>query len=252
MLTQIIDDGVFHSDLHPGNIIVADTGELVLLDYGAVGRLDSATRERIRDVLLAFSRGHSQQFTEAMLEFVTLSDDVDEPALRRAIAAFVAHRLGPGSTLDVEVFSEMLQLLTAHRVSVPGELAPQAIFRSLTDEAQQLLPTLRSIPGRLDASLAAIASGRLKMNVRLFADARDRSLITGLVNLAALAFLAGATGVMAVLLLVSEAGPRITDTMTLFQIFGYMLVVLSGLLTLRVLFETLRFRCRDSGIPAIG
>lgn len=41
MLTQIIDDGVFHSDLHPGNIIVADTGELVLLDYGAVGRLDT-------------------------------------------------------------------------------------------------------------------------------------------------------------------------------------------------------------------
>lgn len=124
-------------------------------------------------------------------------------------------------------------------------LAPQAIFRSLTDEAQQLLPTLRAIPGRLEASLAAIANGRLKMRVSLFADARDRSLITDLVNLAALAFLAGATGVMAVLLLVSEAGPRITDTMTLFQIFGYMLVVLSGLLTLRVLFETLRFRRRD-------
>lgn len=284
MLGQIIDDGVFHSDLHPGNIVLTDQGRIVLLDYGLVGRLDSAMRSQIGSVLIAFYRGDSQTFTDALLSFVDLPDDIDEPALRRSIGSFVANRLGPGATLDVDVFNDMVQMLTASRVQVPPELAaafravatlegtlrhvsprfdlltqagdyakeriqsgfsPRAVFTGVTDEIESVLPILRRLPGRVDKVSGALADGRLSVNVRLFADRRDRALVTGLVNLAALAFLAGVFGVMAVMLLVSEAGPRITETLTLFQIFGYLMVVLSGVLSLRVLFDAFRLRRRD-------
>ncbi|MBX3079061.1 MAG: AarF/ABC1/UbiB kinase family protein, partial [Cryobacterium sp.] len=87
--------------------------------------------------------------------------------------------------------------------------------------------------------------GRLSLNIRLFADARDRVLIRGLVNTLAVTVLAAAFGVIAAMLLISDGGPQVTPTLTLFQIFGYLLVVLSGLLSLRVLFDVFRIARRN-------
>ncbi|MBX3311600.1 MAG: AarF/ABC1/UbiB kinase family protein, partial [Microbacteriaceae bacterium] len=85
-LAQIMEAGVFHSDLHPGNIIITPTGELVLLDFGSIGRIDSETRARIGEVLFAFSRRDATGFTNALIEFVDLSDGQDEQGLRRTIS----------------------------------------------------------------------------------------------------------------------------------------------------------------------
>lgn len=283
-LTQIIDDGVFHADLHPGNIILRSGGDLVLLDFGSVGRLDSQLRAQIGDVLLAFYRGNAAAFTDALLGFVELPDDIDETALRRQIGVFVATKLGPGASIDVTVFTEMVRMLTLNRIAVPGELAtafravatlegtlrhlsptfdmlteasgyaservarefkPQAVFTTLSDELTALLPLVRRLPTRVDRLTGALVDGRLSLNIRLFADKRDRALVQGLVNLIAVTILAAAFGVMAAMLLISDGGPRITSTLSLFQIFGYLLVVLSGLLTLRVLFDVFRIRSRN-------
>src|SRR5690606_23794139 len=43
-LEQIIGDGIFHADLHAGNIFITPEGKLGLLDFGAVGRLDPGTQ----------------------------------------------------------------------------------------------------------------------------------------------------------------------------------------------------------------
>jgi len=50
---------------------------------------------------------------------------------------------------------------------------------------------------------------------------------------------------MAAMLLTSTVGPRISDALTLYQLFGYLLVVVSGVLTLRVVFDVFRRRRRD-------
>ncbi len=280
-LTQIIDDGVFHADLHPGNIILRSDGEIVLLDFGSVGRLDSQLRAQIGEVLLAFYRGDAGAFTDALLGFVELPDEIDETSLRRQVGVFVATKLGPGAAIDVTVFTEMLRMLTENHIAVPSELAsafravatlegtlrhlspsfdmlteassyastrvahgftPSAIFSSVSDEIAALLPLARRFPKRVDRITGALVDGRLSINIRLFADRRDRELVHGLVNLIAATFLAAAFGIMAAMLLVSDGGPQVTPTLTLFQIFGYLLVILSGLLTLRVLFDVFRIR----------
>ena len=283
-LAQIIDDGVFHADLHPGNIILRDDGEIVLLDFGSVGRLDSQLRTQIGDVLLAFYRGDAGAFTDALLAFVELPDEIDETSLRRQIGVFVATRLGPGASLDVTVFTEMVRMLTENHITVPSELAlafravatvegtlrylspdfdilteasgyaadrvaagfrPRAVFTSLSDEVMSVLPMVRRLPARLDRLSGALVDGRFTVNIRPFADRRDRELLRDLVNLIAVTFLAAAFGIMSVMLLTSTAGPQVTPTLSLFQIFGYLLVVLSGILTLRVLFDVFRIRQRN-------
>lgn len=283
-LTQIIDDGVFHADLHPGNIILRSDGEIVLLDFGSVGRLDSQLRAQIGEVLLAFYRGDAGAFTDALLGFVELPDEIDETALRRQIGVFVATRLGTGASLDVTVFTEMVRMLTDNRIAVPSELAtafravaslegtlrqlspgfemlsaaseyaqerikrgfaPFSVYRSIREEVMSVAPMLRRLPTRIDRITGALVDGRLSVNVRLFADRRDRTLLRSLVNLLVVSFLAGAFGIMAAMLLISDGGPEVTPTLSLFQVFGYLLVVLSGLLTLRALFDVFRLQQRE-------
>ncbi|WP_417563267.1 ABC1 kinase family protein [Microbacterium sp.] len=280
-LAQIMDAGVFHSDLHPGNVMVTTRGDLALLDFGSVGRLDSEVRRQITDVLLSLSRGDSRAFADALIAFVELPDDLDEFTLRRQIGEFMARYLGAGAVLDVSAYSEVIGILGAHGLAVPPELTaafrsiatvegsaraltagfdlvgastayaqermeqqrhPSAVARTVADELMELLPIVRRLPHRLDQIGGQLASGRLNVNLRLLADRRDRAQLREFINLAAVTFLAGVFGLMAVILLVSGGGPAITPTLSLFQVFGYLLVLLSGVLTLRVVFDVLRRR----------
>jgi ubiquinone biosynthesis protein len=76
---------------------------------------------------------------------------------------------------------------------------------------------------------------RLGVNVRLFADERDRDVVTDLLHQVLLAFLAATVGIMAVLLLGTGGGPMVTEKVSLYALFGYNLLVVSAVLGLRVL-----------------
>lgn len=281
MLAQIMDAGVFHSDLHPGNVLVTPSGELVLLDFGSVGRLDSEVRTQITDVLLAFSRSDASAFSDALLAFVDIPDDLDEFTLRQQVGEFMARFLGPGSALDASAFTQVTRILAAFDLAVPAELTvpfralatvegslralyqpfdlvaeatayaeqrmaaarrPAALADALKQEVLGAVPIIRKLPQRIDRITGDLAAGRLSVNVRLLADQRDRAVLREFVTLAALTFLSGVFGIMAAMLLTSDGGPQVTPSLTLFQVFGYLLLVVSGVLALRVFFDAFRRR----------
>jgi ubiquinone biosynthesis protein len=127
---------------------------------------------------------------------------------------------------------------------VTDRLAPDALRRTATEELATLLPMLRRLPRRIDRIAAAAESGRLGLNVRLFADERDRRHFTALLHQLLLAVLGATAGLMAVLLLGTPGGPQITNSMTLYQLFAYNLLVICAVLVLRVLI--LVFRLPDN------
>lgn len=280
-LAQIMEAGVFHSDLHPGNIIVTGTGDLVLLDFGSIGRIDSETRARLGEVLLAFSRRDAAGFTDALVEFVDLTDGQDEQGLRRTISNFMSRRLGPGARLDAATFGEVVSILSAYGLTVPPEVTvpfhtiatvegslnvldptfdlvdeagsyaqrriseashPFTMAQTLSKELISALPLVKRMPHRVDRITGHLADGRFSMNMRLVADVRDRNFFREIIGLGVVAFLAGIFGVMGAMLLASVNGPQLTDTLTLFQVFGYLFLLVSGVLTLRALFDVLRRR----------
>jgi ubiquinone biosynthesis protein len=103
-----------------------------------------------------------------------------------------------------------------------------------------VLPMLRRLPRRIDRITASLEAGRLGVNVRLLADDRDRRYLTGLVHQTLLAFLAATSGIMAVLMLGLSGGPHLTASVTLYQFFGYCLLVIAAILALRVLVAVMR------------
>jgi len=56
-LKQVLVDGLFHADPHPGNVFLTDDGRIALLDLGMVGRTTPGMREQLLKLLLAVSEG---------------------------------------------------------------------------------------------------------------------------------------------------------------------------------------------------
>ena len=279
LLRQIMVDGVFHADLHPGNVMLLPGERIALLDFGSIGRLDSELRREVGEILLTFYRGDAGGMSDRLLAIVGVPDGVDEQALRRELGRFMALHLGPGATMDVAMFADMVALLARYELAFPAELTaafravailegtlrslapgfnvlteardfaksqvisaftPSALRGSVTDELASLVPMLRRLPRRFDQISSALQAGRLSVNVRLLADKRDQRVIQGLVHEVILTFLGGFAGVMATILLISSGGPQVTPTLGLYQIYGYCLAVVAVVLVLRVLFDVFR------------
>jgi ubiquinone biosynthesis protein len=278
MLEQIMIGGVFHCDPHPGNVLLLSDGRLALLDFGVVGRIDAMVQLSLQDLLASLDRRDRAGLCDALIETMSRPEELDEQRLERALGQFMASHLSAGVAPQPAMFVELFRIIGVHGLRVPpavaavfravttleGTLAllapgydtigaartystaqvterlkPTSLRQAATDEALKLLPMVRRFPRRIDRITSSLEQGRLGVSVRLFADERDRTYVSGLVRQVTLAFLGAVTGIMAVLLLGTDGGPRVTLDLTLFQLFGYNLLVLSAVLILRTLVKAL-------------
>jgi ubiquinone biosynthesis protein len=274
MLRQILVDGVFHADPHPGNILLLHDGRLGLLDFGSVGRLDASLRAALQRLLLAMDRGDPLAASDALLEVVPRPDEIDQQRLERALGEFIARHLGLGMSPGMRMFTDLFRIISEHGLSVPPQIAavfralatlegtlsqlapgfdlvaetrsfatvqlaeqldPAAVRTTVSEEVATLLPMLRRLPRRVERIAGAAEHGRLSVQVRLFADERDRRQVTSLLHQVLLTILAATAGLMAVLLIGTEGGPRVTPAVGLYQLFGYNLLLICSILALRVL-----------------
>jgi len=82
---MVFVDGYFHADMHPGNIFVADDGDIVLVDFGIVGRLDIKSRRYIAEMLMAFLQEDYRRTAEVHVEAGYVPADTDISAFEDAM-----------------------------------------------------------------------------------------------------------------------------------------------------------------------
>ncbi|WP_245205023.1 AarF/ABC1/UbiB kinase family protein [Kitasatospora sp. RG8] len=275
LLNQVVRDGVFHADPHPGNILLQPDGRPALLDFGSVGRIDPGLRDAMAGLFLAVDRADPAALRDALLDVTDRPEDVDEQRLQRALGQFSARHLGHGSAPDVQMFTDLFRLVTDFRLAVPPEIA--AVFRALgtlegtllrlspgfdmlaasrsyaaarlgdrlapgsareaaQDELLTLLPVLRRLPRRLDRIGSALEEGRLAVNVRLLSDPRDRRVAGELLSRVLFTFLGIFFGVTGVQLLGLRGGPMVTGDLSLYALIGYHLLVFSAAVVVRTVY----------------
>ncbi|HXR66514.1 MAG TPA: AarF/UbiB family protein [Ktedonobacteraceae bacterium] len=282
VLDQVMRQGTFHADPHPGNVLVLRSGQLGLLDFGSVGRIDPLQQAALRAIIWAIQRRDAAELRIALLGLAAKTPlDMNDELLERALAHFMTQHLGPGMEFGAAMLSQLTGLLLQFGIAFPPEIG--AVFRALMtlegtlrvlspgfqivdeirtlarqwmresfnpsslgkvagDELLDLLPLLRRLPRRLDRITEAIERGSLSVNVRLFADARDERLFSTLVSRAILALLGAALGLMSVLLLDIQTGPVLIAPIGLFQALGYLGLCVSLVLILRVVIALVRDR----------
>jgi predicted unusual protein kinase regulating ubiquinone biosynthesis (AarF/ABC1/UbiB family) len=123
-LKQIVLDGVFHADPHPGNVLITETGQLALIDLGMIGRLSPQMQERLLKLLLAVSDGRGEDVAEVAITLGEKLPEFNDAGFRRDISALVG-RVGHQNIGEFQigrVFLDLTQLINNNAMRAPAEL----------------------------------------------------------------------------------------------------------------------------------
>jgi predicted unusual protein kinase regulating ubiquinone biosynthesis (AarF/ABC1/UbiB family) len=123
-LKQILVDGIFHADPHPGNVFLTDDGRIALLDLGMVGHTTPAMQENLLKLLLAISEGKSEHAAEMMIRIGQRASNWNAAEFRRKLIQLLALRQDQQlSRINVGRSVLQLALIAAENgLFVPSEL----------------------------------------------------------------------------------------------------------------------------------
>src|SRR5215212_2167473 len=88
-LQQILVDGFFHADPHPGNVFLTDDGRIALIDLGMVARITPRFQESLIQLLLAISEGKGDEAADLTIKIGEAKPGFDEKTFRRHVADLV-------------------------------------------------------------------------------------------------------------------------------------------------------------------
>jgi len=123
MLKQIFVDGLFHADLHPGNVILLKES-YGLLDFGIVGRLESAQRLHLTKLLLSLLTKDADAVVRSMQGIGFFNGPFDKLIVKEDIRQVLTpyYHL-PVSKIDVgKLFLECIRVANKHQMSIPTDL----------------------------------------------------------------------------------------------------------------------------------
>ncbi len=276
VIEQILVYGVFHADLHPGNVLLTDDDTLGMIDFGAVGIIERSRRQHLAALLLAALSENDVAAADALLLIVDPPDDLDLDAFRHDVGIVLTTEHlrtdGQGS-----IFTRMVDVIRQHRIALPGELASafrsfatlEGCLRVLVDDfdmvgrALPLMPTLlrrtlsmkrlatdlqaqsvinlarlERMPQRIDALLSGVEKGAIGVTLRSD-DGSDVSGILGRVTADVASTLVSiAAVVIAVVLVISGGGPILGGSVTLFAVLGAVIGLFGFLGLLRIVRKT--------------
>nr|WP_313898179.1 AarF/ABC1/UbiB kinase family protein [Nodosilinea sp. LEGE 07298] len=84
-LHQLLNDGFFHADPHPGNIAVSLDGSLIFYDFGMMGQVQPLTRQRLMNTFMGVAQRNAQQVMNSLVELGALTEMEDMSPVRRSI-----------------------------------------------------------------------------------------------------------------------------------------------------------------------
>jgi predicted unusual protein kinase regulating ubiquinone biosynthesis (AarF/ABC1/UbiB family) len=74
---MVLLDGYYHADPHPGNILVDQTGQIILLDFGATARLSESTKQAIPELIESLVQNNTEETVAALRKLGFLGSDQD-------------------------------------------------------------------------------------------------------------------------------------------------------------------------------
>jgi ubiquinone biosynthesis protein len=124
LVKQLLIDGFFHGDPHPGNVLVdLKTGDLVYLDTGMVGELDVNQRMNLIQLLVAVRQGDVKGMAQIMLGLSVPFREVDEKAYYRDFERQVGRYMEPGAAASFSgAVNVGFALLQQHGLRLDPEL----------------------------------------------------------------------------------------------------------------------------------
>lgn len=125
MFHQILDEGFFHGDPHPGNIYILPDNVISYLDFGMVGRLDNDLKYHFATLLIHLREGSTEDMIDTFSAMGILSDDTDMRAFTRDVNDLQTkyYDLSFDEVSLGAIFVELFQVAYRHHIVIPSEIS---------------------------------------------------------------------------------------------------------------------------------
>ncbi len=108
-LHQLLDDGFFHADPHPGNLAVSPEGALIFYDFGMMGRIKSNVREGLLETMFGIASKDGDRVVQSLIDLGALAPTDDMGPVRRSVQYMLDHFMDkPFENQSVAAISEDL------------------------------------------------------------------------------------------------------------------------------------------------
>jgi ubiquinone biosynthesis protein len=279
-LRQMLAGEPFHADPHPGNVFVGRDGKLVLIDFGAVGRLDRFERSGLIDMMRGLQTEDPSLLREAALRIGTHTKRIDKEALDRELARLLGGAIRPDGSVNPDLFNDVLfvfrdfgillprstttlfrtlvTLLGTLQVIAPGhnildaarrlggdvvaqQMAPGNLQELVLQQAMDAGPVLARLPRELDELAQTLLHGELRTRLSLLSEPEDVRVARSMVNRLVTGLVGSALALSSSVLLVAPSPPG-PGGLGLLNILGGIGLFFSVLLLLRLVVQILRER----------
>jgi len=124
MIKEVLEDGFFHADPHPGNLIVMP-GEIIgAMDFGMVGVLSQQDRNNLIRLYIAAVHLETDKIIDQLIRIEAVTGTVDRAALAKDIGRLLTkyHGLPLGEIRAWEVVEELMPIAFRHHLRLPTDL----------------------------------------------------------------------------------------------------------------------------------
>ncbi|MFZ3172626.1 MAG: AarF/ABC1/UbiB kinase family protein [Carboxydocellales bacterium] len=127
-LRQVLVEGFFHADPHPGNLLISKDGALILLDFGMVGRVNKAMKDSMINLAAALFKKDAGAVVEAFDQLGFLRPQADRSTILKSVRLALANLFGDTMDLGKIDFNELSLELRELVYTQPFQIPAQTTF----------------------------------------------------------------------------------------------------------------------------
>jgi ubiquinone biosynthesis protein len=122
-IQEVLIDGFFHADPHPGNMLVLTGGVLGLMDFGTVGYLDGGDRTNLVRLYIAVIQFDVEAITDQLIRMGIASPGVDQVGMQRDLRRLLRKYYGLAlkEINASELFAEIQPIIYEYRLRIPSD-----------------------------------------------------------------------------------------------------------------------------------
>ena len=149
VVKQVLENGFFHADPHPGNFLILEGREVCLLDWGVVGILPAETRYEMVELIGAIVDMEAEKVLDILVALTGANvTEINERLLLRDILEILHlyHSVTVGKLDLGQLLMDLNNMLRTHHIKLPSDLA--LMFKAMVTAegtARQLYPGLNVI-----------------------------------------------------------------------------------------------------------
>jgi predicted unusual protein kinase regulating ubiquinone biosynthesis (AarF/ABC1/UbiB family) len=178
-LKQVLVDGIFHADPHPGNVFVTSDGRIALLDLGMVGHTAPAMQEHLLKILIAISDAKGDAAADVAIQASRTAEDFDAEEFRHRIGQLIALR----QDQNLQQMNVGRTLLQVSRIAADNGLFVPSELTLLGKTLLQLDDVGRVLDPGFDSSASVRSNATLIMSQRMRKDMTQGNILSSLLEM---------------------------------------------------------------------